>query len=141
MAGDIKNARLPDPYIVDYVHVYDRQGTFVLSCQENNDLYTVLKNNEIPYTRCDTPEAAVDAASEGAAVLILADGYPQQPTAIGDAVFEKAAKKASPDVRRVSCHGERASDRGPAALPNRPVRRAARSNGGGFGFLCSRFRR
>ena len=44
------------------------------------------------YLRFDRPADAVDAASDGAGVLILADGYPDKTTAIDAAVFDAAHK-------------------------------------------------
>ena len=43
--------------------------------------------------RLATPAAAVQAAADGAGVLILADGYPEKTTAVEPAVFDQAAKK------------------------------------------------
>jgi hypothetical protein len=67
--------------------------SFVLSCPAENDLYRVLQDNGITARRFETPAAAVAAAPEGSGVLILAAGYPAEPTAIHDAVYQAAKRK------------------------------------------------
>ena len=64
-----------------------------LSCQPENDLYRVLVANRVDCARFDTPQEAVAAATEGAGVLILADGYPERTTDIPAAVFDEAVRK------------------------------------------------
>lgn len=63
------------------------------SCREDNDLYRVLRENGFAVRRCDTPRDAIEQASSGAGVFVLADGYPDRPTPLDDAVFAVAARK------------------------------------------------
>lgn len=70
-----------------------RQNVITLSCQENNDLHLVLKENNVAVSRYDTPEQAIDQAKAGSGVMILADDYPTQTTAINASLFEKAKAK------------------------------------------------
>ncbi|MBN2291892.1 MAG: hypothetical protein JXM70_05670, partial [Pirellulales bacterium] len=65
----------------------------VLSCRADNDLYRVLVANGIDCDRYDNATAAVNAAEEGAGVLVLADDYPRKTTSVDAAVFAKAAGK------------------------------------------------
>jgi hypothetical protein len=65
----------------------------VFRCAPDNDLYRVLAASGARYARYDSPADAVAGAPRGAGVLILADGYPEQTTALSAAVFEQAAKK------------------------------------------------
>jgi len=64
----------------------------VFCCAADNDLYRVL-TAAAEYSRHESAIDAAEAASQGAGVLILADGYPQQTTSIDTAVFDLAAKK------------------------------------------------
>jgi len=48
----------------------------VLSCNSDNDLYSVLRTSGIPCVRYDDPHVALDRAPAGSGVLLLADGYP-----------------------------------------------------------------
>ena len=61
----------------------------ILSAPADNDLHELL--TEFP--RYDTPAEAIDAASEGAGVLILAGGYPETRTSIDETLFELAREK------------------------------------------------
>ena len=63
------------------------------SCSEDNDLYRVMTSSGKEYPRFTDPEAAVEAALPGSGVLILADEYPQTPTQISPAVYEKSKLK------------------------------------------------
>ena len=64
-----------------------------LSCQADNDLYQVLQRSGVSCRRVDSPNQAVQEATEGAAVMILADGYPQQQSAVDSTVFAAAAAR------------------------------------------------
>lgn len=65
----------------------------VFSCSPDNDLFRVASKNGMALKRFDTPAAAVEAAGEGAGVLLLADGYPARTTTLDAALFDKAARK------------------------------------------------
>jgi len=65
----------------------------VFSCEGTNDLYRLLSEVAPKLPRFDIPADAVAEASEGASVLILADGYPEQTTLVDQALFETAARK------------------------------------------------
>ncbi|MEN6353214.1 MAG: hypothetical protein ABFD02_07150 [Bacteroidales bacterium] len=64
-----------------------------LSCNEENDLYKVLKDNKIACNRYNTPKEAIDYASEGSGVMILADGYPGKTTLMDSLLLKKAIIK------------------------------------------------
>ncbi len=64
-----------------------------LSCSEDNDLYLTLSENNIECERYATPDEAVSNATEGSAVMILADGYPGKTTVTDSLLFKKAADK------------------------------------------------
>jgi hypothetical protein len=79
-----------------YAGPHDARATqFPLSfcCQAENDLYRTMQASGVTCRAYHTPAEAVDAASDGSAVLILADGYPQTPTVVPPAVLQQAAKK------------------------------------------------
>ncbi len=69
------------------------EPAFYFSCRADNDLYVALSSGGTTSPRYDSPAEAVKAASKGAGVLILADGYPEKPTVVEPAVFDEAAKK------------------------------------------------
>jgi hypothetical protein len=64
-----------------------------LVCREDNDLYQVLGDNGINCARFDTAQQALDNAPERAALMVLADGYPNALTSIDPAFYDAAAKK------------------------------------------------
>lgn len=64
-----------------------------LSSPADHDLHRVLQENGVEVHRFDTPEAALEAAPDRAAVLILADRYPVARTALSDSVFAQAERK------------------------------------------------
>lgn len=65
----------------------------VFRCAANNDLFRVMTTGSVAYPRYDTTAQAIEAAPEGAGVLLLADGYPQNVTPIGPHLFDRAAEK------------------------------------------------
>src|SRR5690242_1843896 len=65
------------------------RAKLVFSCNQDNDLFRLLPGSE----RVDTPAEAIERADEGTGVLILADGYPQQRTAIPADLFDRARAK------------------------------------------------
>ena len=63
-------------------------------CQAENDLYQVLsRSTGKNFARFETAAEAIAAAREGSGVLLLADGYPNQPTEMDSALFVKARAK------------------------------------------------
>jgi len=68
-------------------------GALYLSCSRDNDLHQVLKDNDIPCRRFDDPGQAVEHAPPKAGVLILAQAYPRQATAINPAVLDEVLRK------------------------------------------------
>ncbi len=66
---------------------------WVFACAADNDLYRVLAASGATCRRFDSAGEAVRAAAEGSSVLLLADGYPDNPTAIELATFDEAARK------------------------------------------------
>jgi hypothetical protein len=71
----------------------EKSPQLFFACRSDNDLYQVLKSAGAECPRYDDAAAAVKAATAGSGVLILADGYPEKPTAVEAAVFDEAAKK------------------------------------------------
>lgn len=61
-------------------------------CRPDNDLFRVA-GAAVRATRVDTPAAAVGQAPNGAAVLLLADGYPETRTAVEPEVLAEAVRK------------------------------------------------
>jgi hypothetical protein len=62
----------------------------IFSCSADNDLFQVLGT---PERRYDTPAQAIENASAGAGVLILADGYPVAPTQMNQSLVDRARQK------------------------------------------------
>src|SRR3954469_22151052 len=58
-------------------------------CSPTNDLYQLLSSAK----RFDTPATAIDHATEGTGVLILADAYPKQQTEIPATALDTARAK------------------------------------------------
>lgn len=83
-------------FTVPAAHTADEnrpQPVFV--CRADNDLFRLLAANlKHKPTRFDTPAAAVEGAPKGGGLLILADGYPDKPTAVDEAVLKAAARKS-----------------------------------------------
>ena len=65
----------------------------VFACAADNDLYRVMTAGGTAYPRQASASQAVQAAPDGAGVLILADRYPDETTEIAPAVLEQAARK------------------------------------------------
>ncbi len=64
-----------------------------ISCNEENDLYRVMKENRIPCTRFDSPEEAILRAKAGGSVMILAENYPFQTVMLDSDLYEKVVQK------------------------------------------------
>ncbi|MCK5804120.1 MAG: hypothetical protein KAI66_14890 [Lentisphaeria bacterium] len=61
----------------------------VVVCPETNDLFRTLKERGLELVRCDSYAEARGKTSDGDAVLLLADGYPEKSTAFpADAVAD-----------------------------------------------------
>lgn len=66
----------------------------VFCCRADNDVFKALPAAvRRRAARFDEPAAAVAAASRGAGVLLLADGYPDRTTALDEALFREASRK------------------------------------------------
>jgi len=65
----------------------------VFSCAPKNDLYHILEENGIRCPRHDTPIGAIEAAPEGAGVLLLSDDYPAKAQEFPARLFEMAREK------------------------------------------------
>ena len=61
------------------ISAYSQKATLNFCGSSSNDLYVLLKKQNIRLVRFDTPEAAVDKASEESGVLIVSDTYPGIP--------------------------------------------------------------
>lgn len=69
------------------------EARLYLRCSPDNDLYKVLRENNVPCARFDTPEQAVRESPRSAGVLILSDEYPKKATPLDAGVFEQAKAK------------------------------------------------
>lgn len=67
--------------------------SLVLACDQDNDLLLALKRAGASPLRYDSAGDAIKAASSNAAVLILADGYPNERTAVDPKLLEEAKSK------------------------------------------------
>lgn len=65
----------------------------VFACAADNDLYVAMAAAGAKPPRFDAAAEAVAAAAEGSGVLLLADGYPANRTAVDPAVLAEAARK------------------------------------------------
>ena len=65
------------------------QPTLIFSTPPDNDLYKLLSD----FPRYDTPAEAITAAPEGAGVLILAGGYPDERTKLDETLLEQPQTK------------------------------------------------
>ncbi len=71
----------------------DSQGWYVFACDRDNDLFRIVSGLIPQVQHFNDPAEAVRRASPGAAVLILAGGYPDATTTIDPSLFESAATK------------------------------------------------
>ena len=67
--------------------------SLVLACRQDNDLLLALEAAGASPLRCDSAKDAVAAANAKAAVLILADNYPDQRTEIDPKLLDEAKAK------------------------------------------------
>lgn len=68
-------------------------NAWILACRADNDLFQVLNAASAPCRRFDTPAEVLREAPRGAAVLLLADGYPTERTPLTAADFDLATQK------------------------------------------------
>ncbi len=67
---------------------------WIISGSERNDLFRLIsRDNPGGVQRFATPAAAIEAAAEGAAVLVLADAYPETRTPVNAGFFDAAKRK------------------------------------------------
>ncbi|MHC4181235.1 MAG: hypothetical protein ACYSWU_27370, partial [Planctomycetota bacterium] len=92
------------------------RADLVFCCAAENDLYRVMTGDGTRFPRYSSAKEAVDAAEEGAGLLVLADGYPDKTTTIEPVAFDSAAKK------RLRLYVEY-----PASLPDMEVGKPRRS--------------
>jgi len=69
------------------------EAEFVFCCRAENDLYRLLSTDRAAYPRFDNPAKVIQEAAEGAAVLFLADDYPQKTIRLEQAIFDEASRK------------------------------------------------
>jgi hypothetical protein len=68
-------------------------GSFTFACTATNDLFQLATASGLDACRADSPQAALAAAPDGGALLVLADDYPERPVALSPAFFADAARK------------------------------------------------
>ena len=72
--------------------VADEPG-LVFACRAENDLFRAITADGTSYPRFDTPAEAILQATQGAGVLLLADGYPKDRTAVDATLLKAVAAK------------------------------------------------
>ncbi|OHB56466.1 MAG: hypothetical protein A2Y12_19795 [Planctomycetes bacterium GWF2_42_9] len=75
------------------VFVVSTEAQLVFKCNPDNDLYQLVTNSGLVCQRYATAAEAIQQASVGAGVLILADDYPQSTTPIDASTYSLAASK------------------------------------------------
>lgn len=65
----------------------------IIACNPENDLLGILENNRWRPARYDTPEQAIQAATAGSVVLLLAEGYPARLLEVTPEQYEQARRK------------------------------------------------
>jgi len=68
-------------------------GRWLVVGPAENDLARLLAESEPRASRFDRVDQALAAAPREAAILVLADGYPERPTRIDPVLMEQAAAK------------------------------------------------
>lgn len=79
--------------MLTYCAVAGKHPAVVYSGSTSNDLYRVLKKEGFRIKKYDTPAEAITKAPSGAAVFIVADGYPVEKNDVSPAILETASKK------------------------------------------------
>jgi hypothetical protein len=59
----------------------------VIVSSEENDVTRVLRENNVPFERVDTTSRALASTPDGSAIMVLADMYPNERTALDDAFY------------------------------------------------------
>jgi hypothetical protein len=70
-----------------------RNDKLIFVCSEDNDLYKAVVNSKERYKRFSSAINAIDAAKDGAGILVLAENYPQKTVSLSDEFFEKVKNK------------------------------------------------
>ncbi len=68
-------------------------GSLVFSCSADNDLFRVASENGMDVRRFDKPEGALEASTEGGALLVLADAYPDHGVRLTPAFYAAAGRR------------------------------------------------
>lgn len=67
--------------------------SLIICSSSDNDLYRALQDSGIKCGRFDLPDEAVQSAPTGSGVLLLAEGYPKQPTQLTESLLAEAKAK------------------------------------------------
>lgn len=73
--------------------ISEAKATFNFAASESNDLFHAMKKGGLRCRRFDTSLEAVNKADTGAPVLVLAESYPAETTAISAEVYQIAERK------------------------------------------------
>ncbi len=65
----------------------------IFVCNQGNDLFRAASGSMGDFQRYDAPEKALENATPGTGILVLADGYPMNKVGLPDGFFEKAGNK------------------------------------------------
>ena len=71
----------------------ERNDKLIFVCSEDNDLYNAVVDSKERYQRFSSAIEAIDAAKEGAGILVLAENYPEKTVSLSDDFFEQAKNK------------------------------------------------
>ncbi|MBN4048497.1 hypothetical protein JYU17_00835, partial [Flavobacteriaceae bacterium AH-315-O20] len=70
-----------------------KSDKLIFVCSEDNDLYNAIIDSKEKYSRFSSANEAINAAKDGAGILVLADNYPKEKVNLSDKFFEKAKSK------------------------------------------------
>ncbi|MCF6222127.1 MAG: hypothetical protein L3J34_00230 [Flavobacteriaceae bacterium] len=70
-----------------------KSDKLIFVCSEDNDLYNAVIGSKEKYSRFSSANEAINAAKDGAGILVLADNYPKEKVNLSDKFFEKAKRK------------------------------------------------
>lgn len=71
----------------------ERENKIIISSDETNNLYSMIKNSRLPHSRYENPDEALKHVRKGDLLLILADDYPEKQTEISDLFYRTLKKK------------------------------------------------